>query len=121
MGAPGELEVVVEAVGDRRADGVAGPGEEVEDGLGQHVGRGVAQHVQPVGRVAGDDGQFGVGRDGPVEVDRHPVDRGGHGGVGQTPADGGRDLAGGHPGGVLPGRAVGKLDRDLVSHGPDRT
>jgi hypothetical protein len=38
VGAAGQFEVVVEAVLDRRADGVLGPGPEPRDGLGQHVG-----------------------------------------------------------------------------------
>ena len=41
-----ELEVVVEAVLDRRADGHLGAGEESGRRLGQHVRRRVTQHVQ---------------------------------------------------------------------------
>ena len=36
---PGQLEVVVEAVLDRRSDAQLGTREELEDGLGQDVGR----------------------------------------------------------------------------------
>ena len=43
-----ELEVVVEAVLDRRADGDLRPGVEPPDGLGQEVRGRVAQHVQRV-------------------------------------------------------------------------
>ena len=42
--AAGQLEVVVEAVLDRRADGELGAREQVEHRLGQHVRRRVAQH-----------------------------------------------------------------------------
>src|SRR5690606_18805581 len=52
--APGQLEVVVEAVLDRRADAEGGPREEVEHRLGEDVG----------GRVADRGGAaFAVGRD----------------------------------------------------------
>ena len=59
-----EREVVVEAVLDRRADGVLGARVEVGDGLRHHVRGGVPQHLAAVGRVGGDD------RDGGVVVDR---------------------------------------------------
>ena len=46
----GQLEVVVEAVLDRRPDAERGPGEQVEHGLREHVRGGVAERVQtPVG------------------------------------------------------------------------
>ena len=48
--AVGQLEVVVEAVLDRRADGERGPREQVEHGLRQHVGRRVAERVAALGR-----------------------------------------------------------------------
>ena len=41
-----ELEVVVEAVGDRRPDPELGPREELEDGLGHDVGGRVAHRVE---------------------------------------------------------------------------
>ncbi len=44
----GDVEVVVEAVGDRRADAQPGVGEELLDGLGHHVGGGVPQDVAAV-------------------------------------------------------------------------
>ena len=47
-----ELEVVVEAVLDRRADGEGGPREQVEHRLGQHVGRRVADRVTGRGRTS---------------------------------------------------------------------
>ena len=45
--AVGQLEVVVEAVLDRRADAERGAGEQVEHGLGQHVGGRVADRERP--------------------------------------------------------------------------
>ena len=47
-GATGQLEVVVEAVLDRWADGVGGAGPQVQHGLGQHVGRRMPDRVEPV-------------------------------------------------------------------------
>ena len=58
--AVGQLEVVVEAVADRRADRVLGPGEQVEDGLGHQVRGGVAQDLAALVRVGGDDRDRGV-------------------------------------------------------------
>ena len=53
--AAGQLEVVVEAVLDRRADRELGAGEQLRDGLGHDVRRRVAQHVAAFFAVAGDD------------------------------------------------------------------
>ena len=55
-GAARQLEVVVEAVLDRRPDAEGGLGEQVEHRLGQHVGRRVADRVQAPLAVGGDDG-----------------------------------------------------------------
>ena len=55
--AAGQLEVVVEAVGDRGTDRVLGAGEQPGDGLGQHVRGRVAQHLAPVVAVGHDDRQ----------------------------------------------------------------
>ncbi len=51
----GDLEVVVEAVLDRRADGEGGAGEQVEHRLRHHVGRRVPEDVQALGAVQRDD------------------------------------------------------------------
>ena len=50
-----DVEVVVEAVLDRRADAELGHREEVLDGLGHHVSRRVAQDVECFGALVGDD------------------------------------------------------------------
>ena len=47
----GDVEVVVEAVGDGRADAELGLGVDRLHGLGEHVGGGVPQDVQPIGRI----------------------------------------------------------------------
>ena len=64
VGAAGQLEVVVEAVLDRRPDGVVGARPEVGDRLGEHVGGGVAQDVAAGVRVRGDDLRRGRRRAG---------------------------------------------------------
>ena len=51
----GEVEVVVEAVVDRRADRDLGAGVELEHGLGEHVGGVVAEQVEGLGALVGDD------------------------------------------------------------------
>ncbi len=52
----GQLEVVVEAVLDGRADAEGGAGEQIEHRLGQDVGRRVADDVEAIVAVGGDDG-----------------------------------------------------------------
>ena len=49
-----DVEVVVEAVADRRTDPEAGLGVHLLDGLREDVGGGVPQHVEAVGAVDGD-------------------------------------------------------------------
>ena len=55
------VEVVVEAVGDRRADAELGLGEHVLHGLGQHVGGRVPDDAAAVVGVGGDRGHLDVG------------------------------------------------------------
>ena len=75
MGAPRELEVVVEAVFDDRSDGVVGPRPQPEHGLGQYVGGRVAQNGPPGIAVSGDHADLGpVGNDG-GQIDVDPVER----------------------------------------------
>ena len=124
--AVGQLEVVVEAVLDRRPDRVLRAREEVGDGLGHDVRGRVAQHLAPVGGVGGDDAQRAAVLDGPVEVEPVPGpvltlpvgearrDRR----LRETRADRGRNVRGRHALSVFPRRAVGQRDRDLVGHRP---
>ncbi len=112
--APGQLEVVVEAVGDGRADGEGGAGELVEHGLGQHVGGRVAQREQPAIALLDDDGHVvAVGQD-PVEVALDPVDAGDDRGLGQPRPDRRGQVGRGRAGGQAPIRTVGQRDGDLV-------
>ena len=114
MRAAGELEVVVEAVGDRRADRVLGAREQVGDGLGHHVRGGVAQHLPPVVGVGRDDRDVCVVLDRPVEVVPVVVDPGRErrlrraGGRSRSATSRGRGAA------LDPARAsVGQRDRDV--------
>ena len=93
-GPAGQLEVVVEAVLDRRADAERGPREQVEHGLGQHVGRRVADGVAaPVG-VGGDDGDRGRRRPARRRGRaRSPLIVGDHRRLGQARADARREVA----------------------------
>jgi hypothetical protein len=87
--AVGEVEVVVEAVLDRGADGDLHAGIELHDRGGEHVGGVVADEVQRVLPAAiGDDLQRLVGLERPREVAQGAVLLDGQGGAGQAGADG---------------------------------
>ncbi len=62
------VEVVVEAVGDRRPDPQFGVREQVLDGLGQHVRGGVPDDAATVVGIGGDRGDLGVGVRDPAQV-----------------------------------------------------
>ena len=116
-----QLEVVVEAVLDRRPDRELGPGEQLGDGLGHDVGRGVAQHVATGVGVVGDDRHAGrhrpaAARDRPRDANRLIGDRDGDGRFGQALADRPGDVRGGGPGRVLPVGTVWQRDRDRGVH-----
>ena len=113
-GPAGEVEVVVEAVLDRRADGVFGAGEQVADGLGQHVGGGVAEHVAAGVGVGGDDGHLAAVGQRCREVDLGAVDGGRHRRLGQAPTDRLGQVAGCGPRRQGAGRPVGQGDGDLA-------
>ena len=112
-GAARQLEVVVEAVLDRRADAERGPGEQVEHRLRQHVGRRVADRVQPPLAVGRDDGDaVAVGQLG-AEVALVTVDLGDDRRLGQPRPDA---LGQAERGGARchgPRGTVGQVDRDV--------
>ena len=118
VGTAGQLEVVVEAVGDRRTDGVLGAGEQVGHGLGEHVRGRVAQHLAAVVGVGGDDRDRGVVLDRALEdvpLDLAATvtrDLGGERRLRQAPADRRCDVARGDAVVVVARRAVGQRDRD---------
>ncbi len=106
---PGDLEVVVEAVVDGRADAELGLREDVLHRLGEHVRAGVPQHVQPVRGVDGHRHHLGVGLRSPVQVAQL---------VAVADHDDGLRTVGGQPGrgDRGPGRRPGG-DDDGVGHG----
>ena len=79
-----QVEVVVEAVLDRRADGELGAREQLGDGLGHDVRRRVSQHVTPGFGVGRDDGDARPSGNGRREVDLLAVGGGGDGCLGQS-------------------------------------
>ncbi len=109
---PGELEVVVEAVGDRRPDREAGARVELEDGLGHHVRGRVADHRAAVVRSPGDDPHDVAGVKPRGEVDEDAVHLGGDGVGRQAPSDRGGEITGRGTGSELHRGAVGHGDGD---------
>ena len=100
-----EVEVVVEAVLDRRPDRHLDAGIEPTHGLGEQMRRGVAENGERVGilRVARrQDLEPGAVRERQPQVLRHPVGLDEHGLLGELRPD--------RAGGVEPARAVGKLE-----------
>ena len=86
-------EVVVEAVVDHRADRDLRAREQALHGLRQQVRGGMAQHVERVGMLVGDDLERGVVVDAVAGVDQLAVDLAGQRGLGQAGADRGGDVA----------------------------
>ena len=114
--AVGQVEVVVEAVLDGRADGERGPRVEAEHGLGEQVGGGVAERRQAPLGVGGDDLDRGAVGQGSGEVALVAVDDRDEGVLGQALADVGGQIG---PGGALgqrSARSVGQRHGD-VGHG----
>ena len=67
--AAGQVEVVVEAVGDRRTDRVLRAREELRHRLGEHVRGRVPQHLAAVVALGRDERERDVVVEGPVEID----------------------------------------------------
>ena len=112
-----DVEVVVEAVGDRRPDAELGLGVQLLHGLGEHVRGGVPDHAAPGVGVGGDRLDVGVGVGRPGEVAQGAVgvadddDGLGTGGGQARLADGGaRRRPGRHPDGG--GRGTGRRGAD---------
>ena len=106
MGATGQLEVVVEAVLDRRSDGETGAGPQLQHGLGHHVRGGVTEHGAPGSGVLRHDrdprsfGQWGA------QIHLPSVERRRYRGPGQTGSDALGQVGGGRPTRQRPLRAV---------------
>ena len=110
LGGSRELEVVVEAVLDCRADRHLGAGPEVLDGLGQHVRRGVPQHRERLGVADAQNAQVRAVGQRQAQVAELAVDLDRGRGVGQSGPD--------RPRGVQAARALGKVECGAV--GEDR-
>ena len=113
--AVGELDVVVEAVGDRRADRDLRLRPELQHGLGQDVGRVVADQLERLGDLVGDDLDLLAAAQGRREVAQLAVVLDRERGLGEAGADRRRGVRAGGSGLQRELRAVGKLDLDLVS------
>ncbi len=109
-------EVVEEAVLDDRADRHLRVGEQFLDGVGQQMGRGVADQLEAVGVLGGDDGQRLVGLDQVAGVDQargaRRADAAAERGLGQAGADGGGDVGDGDGLREFPLGTIGQLDSD---------
>ena len=101
-----ELEVVVEALLDRRPDRHLRPRVELHHGLGHHVGGVVADQLQRLGVAAGDDRDLRPVGERRAEVAQSAVDADRQRRLRQAGADRRR--------GVGAGRAVGQLERGPV-------
>ena len=80
-------EVVVEAVGDRRADGDLSAGIELLHRLGQHMRRIVPDQFQRLGIAAGDEHHVGVTVDLRCQIDQLAVELHRQGGAGEAGTD----------------------------------
>ena len=96
-----ELEVVVEAVGDRRPDRDLRVGPQVQDRLSHHVRGGMPQHGQRLGVAVGDDADALAVVQGQAQVAHVAVDLHGDRGLGQARTD--------RRGGVEAARAVRQI------------
>ncbi len=115
--AAGQVEVVVEAVLDRRADAERGPWEQVEDRLREHVRGGVPDGEQAAFGLGGDDGDLGPVAERRGQVALFAVDDRDHRRLGQTRSDGDGEITRGGAGGHRSRRPVRQPDGDLVGHG----
>ena len=111
------LEVVVEAVLDRRAEADARGGMQLAHRGGEYVRGGVAQYRQGIFVPAGEDAHLRVLRHRASQVHRFAVHDGRQRGPGQSGADAGRDIGGAAAARHLHGTAVGKPHLDgFVRH-----
>jgi hypothetical protein len=115
--APRQLEVVVEAVFHRGADAEGGVGEQVEHRLGQHVGGRVADDVEAVVAVGGDDADRVAVVQLGGQVALLAVDDGHDRRFGQRPPDGRRQVTRRGARGQGAGGTVGQRDLDLWHEG----
>ena len=106
----GELEVVVEAVLDRRPDRDPRAGIEVEHGRGEHMGGVVADQLERLGRAVGHDLDALAVGERQREIAHLPVHLHGQRGAREPRADGGGEVGAAGAFLQLLAAAVGKLD-----------
>ena len=111
--AVGQLEVVVEAVLDRRTDRELGAREQPRDGLRHHVGGRVPQHMATVLGVLGDDRHRAARWERSGQIGLLPVDRRRHRRLGEPLADRTGQIEGGRAGRQLALGSVGQGDGDV--------
>ena len=109
-------EIVVEAVLDHRADGHLRIGKQRLHRVRQQVRGGMADHVEAVGILVGDDGELRIRIDQMTGIDQFAVDPPGERGPGQTGADAGRDLRHRDRRIELSDGTVGKRDVDHITN-----
>jgi hypothetical protein len=107
------VEVVIEAVLDRRADRDLGAGEQVLHRLGHDVRAVVPDHRQRLGVLGADQADLRVVRDRPVEVPQSTVDLDDEGTLGKALGDHPRHLHPGHAAREGARAPVGKGKGDL--------
>ena len=105
-------EVVVETVFDHRADGDLRIGKQLLDGIGQQVSGRVADHLQTVGILGGDDGQRRILLDHKAGVHDLAVDLAGKCRLGQAGADRSSDFSDRNRARIFALGAIGERDVD---------
>jgi len=108
------VEVVVEAVLDRRADGDLGAGEQLLHRLGQNVGGVVADGLQRLRIVAHDQFEVAGAAQRAVQVALFAVQSDQRRALGQRRRDGGGDVTARGVVGILARCAVGEFEVDHV-------
>ena len=103
-------EVVIEAVLDRRADGDLGAGKQLLHRHREQMRGVVADQLQRLGILPGDDAQLRVLLDGAEDVPLLAVDLDDQRRLGEARADRGRDLRARHPAREIQHLAVGQGD-----------
>ena len=105
-----KVDVVIEALGDRRADRDLRRRPKIEYRLGEHVCGVVADELQRLGTVLGDDLELGAVLEGSAEVPQLAVHLDGQRRTRQAGSDLGRGVGAGRALGQREPRAVRQLD-----------
>ncbi|NNL98002.1 MAG: hypothetical protein HKO63_07340 [Acidimicrobiia bacterium] len=111
-----DIKVVVEPVGDGRANGELGTRERGQHRLGQHVGRGMANDKQAFFGIGRHHLKGPAGLEGPVHIELSTVDLDHNGGLGKARPDALGDFEAGGSGGKCVNRTVGKGEINRICH-----